>query len=109
MHQLFFYVPTSHCEQVKEALFVKGAGRIGNYDRCSWQVRGSGQYRPLAGSSPFLGSPGRLERVEEIRVEMVVADELVGEVVEALLEAHPYEEPAYGVLRIQTRDDLRAT
>jgi len=107
MHQLFFYVPVSHCEQVKKALFEKGAGRFRNYDQCSWQTLGSGQFRPLSGSEPFLGSTGRLERVDEVRVEMVVADEIVGEVVEALIEAHPYEEPAYGVFRFQTCDDLR--
>ncbi len=106
MYLLYFYVPASHCEQVKQALFAKGAGRIGAYDQCSWQTLGSGQYRPLAGSAPFLGSHGKLERVEELRVEMVVADGDLRGVVEALIEAHPYEEPAYGVVKIQTLSDL---
>lgn len=107
MHQLFFYVPESHCEEVKLALFAKGAGRFGAYDSCSWQSAGRGQFRPLPGSSPFIGSEGRVERVEEIRVEMVVPDELLGEVVAELIRVHPYEEPAYGLYRILTADDLR--
>jgi hypothetical protein len=95
MHQLCFYVPESHVESVKQAVFAAGAGRIGNYECCAWQVLGEGQFCPTAGSQPFLGSQGRLEIVREFRVELVCDDARIEAVVRALLEAHPYEEPAF--------------
>lgn len=102
MYQLYFYVPESHLERVKEAVFAAGGGLIGRYDRCAWQTEGEGQFRPLPGSSPYLGESGTLERVKEYRVELVVKEDSVREVLQALLDAHPYEEPAYGVVRIET-------
>ncbi len=99
MYVLVFYVPVAEAEGVKRALFEAGAGRIGAYQECSWQVLGEGQFRPMEGSTPFLGSKDELERVAELRVEMVVAESLIDKVVKALLEAHPYEEPAYHVLK----------
>ena len=65
MYKLCFFVPEAAAETVKEAVFEVGAGRIGNYDKCCWQVKGTGQFRPLAGSSPHLGEHGRVEKVEE--------------------------------------------
>ena len=93
--QLVFYVPAEHAEAVKDAVFAAGGGRIGNYDRCSWQTLGTGQFRPLPGSHPFLGQTGDVEPVQELRVELVVPEPALAEVVEALLAAHPYETPAY--------------
>ena len=100
MYKLGFYVPVTHLEVVKHALFAAGAGRIGNYDSCCWQVLGSGQFRPLAGSNPHLGSQGQVEQVAEWRVEMVVAPELLKAVVTALRQSHPYEEPAFDVVQL---------
>ena len=97
MHKLVFFVPESHLETVKQAVFATGAGRIGNYDSCCWQVLGQGQFRPLQGSAPFLGQQGHVETVDEYRVELVCDDGLVEDAIRALLEAHPYEEPAYDV------------
>ncbi len=96
-----FYVPASHLEEVKAAAFKAGGGRIGLYESCSWQVKGQGQFRPMAGSRPFIGSVAQLESVEEYRVEMVAVEEQIVEVVAAMKEAHPYEEPAYHVLKIE--------
>ena len=101
MYQLSFYVPASHLEAVKEAVFAAGGGRIGNYDGCCWQVQGRGQFRPLAGANPHIGSVGAPEALDEYRVELVVADDLVRAVVAALRRAHPYEEPAYAVVRLE--------
>ncbi|MGR8979006.1 MAG: NGG1p interacting factor NIF3 [Gammaproteobacteria bacterium] len=106
MYRLIFYVPESHLESVKNALFKKGAGHYHAYDRCSWQVRGEGQFRPLANSRPYLGTAGRLEKVPEYRVEMVCTDAVLKEVVKTLLCVHPYEEPAYAIVKIMTLDDL---
>ena len=101
MYKLCFFVPASHVEVVKNAVFAAGGGRIGAYDRCSWQVLGLGQFRPLDGSQPFIGEAGRVERVEEWKVELVVCDELIREVVAALKLSHPYETPAYEVWRLE--------
>ncbi|ERP31913.1 hypothetical protein [Chitinivibrio alkaliphilus] len=106
MYKLYVYVPTEYKERVKEALFSAGAGVLGNYDCCSWEVRGCGQFRPGSGSAPFLGETDRLEVVEEYRVETLVAQEHVATVMEALFESHPYEEPAYEFVRILQKDDL---
>lgn len=100
MHKLCFYVPPSHLEAVKAAVFAAGAGRIGDYDQCCWQVLGEGQFRPLTGSQPFVGALERTERVAEYRVEMVCADALIATVVSALKAAHPYEEPAFDLYRV---------
>lgn len=100
MYKLCFYVPESHLEVVKTALFAAGAGKIGDYDSCCWQVLGQGQFRPLSGSDPFIGQQGKVEVVDEYRVEMVCVEDLIHTVVAALKEAHPYEEPAFDVVRV---------
>lgn len=101
MHKLTVYVPESHLEPVKDALFAAGAGRYAAYDRCCWQVLGQGQFRPLEGSVPFVGQRGVEERVPEYRVEMLCGDERVAAVTAALRAAHPYEEPAFDFVRIR--------
>lgn len=100
MYKLCFYVPPSHLEAVKAAVFAAGAGRIGHYDNCCWQVLGEGQFRALAGSRPYVGRRDQTERVAECRVEMVCDDARVTDVVKALKAAHPYEEPAFDLHRI---------
>ena len=100
MYKLVIYVPESHLEAVKSALFAAGAGRMGDYDSCAWQVLGQGQFRPLEGSQPYLGQQGQVEHVPEYRVELVCADECINDVLSALRRAHPYEEPAYDVWRL---------
>lgn len=100
MYKLVFFVPDSHLEQVKAAVFAAGAGRIGNYDQCCWQIIGQGQFRPLSDAKPYLGQPNQLEVLPEYRVEMVCADEYIREVVAALRAVHPYEEPAFDVWRL---------
>ena len=102
MYKLVFFVPPSHLEDVKDAVFAAGAGKMGNYDQCAWQTLGVGQFRPLSGSDAFIGERGRLEEVEEYRVELVCADALIAGVVYALKRAHPYEEPAYEVIRLES-------
>ncbi|GGE78980.1 hypothetical protein GCM10011533_34120 [Streptosporangium jomthongense] len=101
MYKICYFVPETHLENTKKALFDVGAGRIGDYDSCAWQCRGQGQFRPLAGSDPFLGKSGELETVEEFKVELVCRDDLIEEAVAALKSAHPYEEPAYEIYRLE--------
>lgn len=100
MYKIVFFVPESHLETVKSAVFAAGAGRIGHYDACCWQVPGQGQFKPLSGSQPFIGNLNELEVVSEYRVEMVCGDEYIHAAVDALRHAHPYEEPAFDVWRL---------
>lgn len=101
MYKLSFFVPDENLEQVKAAVFGTGAGRIGNYDCCCWQVLGQGQFRPLEGSDPHIGQQGNVETVEEWKVELVCSDALIRQAVDAMKSAHPYEEPAYDVWRLE--------
>ena len=101
MYKLVFYVPVDDLEKVKSAVFSTGAGKIGEYDQCCWQVMGQGQFRPLEDSQPSIGKRHQLTKVDEYRVELVCADELVAAAVAALKKAHPYEEPAYDVWRLE--------
>ncbi|MGD8177321.1 NGG1p interacting factor NIF3 [Marinimicrobium sp. ARAG 43.8] len=100
MYKFVFFVPETHADAVKAAVFAVGAGRIGDYDRCCWQISGQGQFRPLAGSQPYLGREGAVETVNEYRVEMVCADDRIRAAISALRQAHPYEEPAYDVWKL---------
>lgn len=99
MIQLSFYVPASHLESVKQALFDAGAGRVGDYEYCAWQTPGQGQFRPLPGSDPYIGESGELTRVEEYKVELVCEEAVFTAVIAALKAAHPYETPAYSAFR----------
>lgn len=106
MYILCFYVPEADADAVKDALFAVGAGRIGNYDSCAWQTSGTGQFRPLAGSEPHIGEQDLLSHVDEFKVELVCEDHLIKTAIETLLAAHPYEEPAYHALKVQSLADL---
>lgn len=101
MYKICFYVPETHLEEVKNALFAKGAGKLGHYRCCAWQCLGEGQFMPQEGSKAFIGEQNRLEKVAEYKVELLCQDELIETVVATLKKAHPYEEPAYDVLRIE--------
>ena len=100
MYKFEFYVPVEHAEKVKSAMFAAGGGRIGDYDRCCWETLGTGQFRPLENADPFIGKTGEVETVQELKIEMVRDDHLIDAVVSALLEAHPYETPAYQYWRV---------
>ena len=100
MYKICYFVPESHLEETKTALFAAGAGRIGDYDSCCWQTLGQGQFRPQAGSNPYLGQTGKVERVAEYRVELVCEDDVVERAIAALKAEHPYEEPAYDLIKL---------
>ena len=101
MFKLVYYVPESHLEATKDAVFAVGAGRLGDYEHCCWQVKGMGQFKPLDQASPFIGQAGQLEQVEEYRVELICVESLIADALYALKQAHPYEEPAYEVTRLE--------
>ncbi|KAL8907413.1 MAG: hypothetical protein Q9171_005878 [Xanthocarpia ochracea] len=103
--KLVFFVPESALRACKTAIFAAGAGRYpgpGNYTECCWTAMGVGQFRPGDTANPNIGSVGVLEEVKEARVETVcVGEDVAKKAVEALKEAHPYEEPAYEVYRLE--------
>ena len=91
-------VPREHVDAVAEAMFEAGAGTIGAYDKCAFRLDGQGQFRPLGSAKPFIGTVGEVEKVEEARLEMVAPRSARSAVIEALKDAHPYEEPAFDIV-----------
>ena len=100
MYKLTVFIPDDALDKVKSALFAAGAGKIGNYEQCCWQVKGAGQFKPVVGSAPYIGVHDSLETVDEWRVEMVVNKSLIIEVIDALKQSHPYETPAFDVIAV---------
>jgi hypothetical protein len=95
--KLVVFVPPEAVDAVRDAVFAAGAGRIGDYERCSWYTEGTGTFLGGEGTDPTIGERGREERVPELRLETVFPEERQGDVITALRGAHPYEEPAYDV------------
>ena len=100
MKKIIFYVPLNDAGPVKEALFDVGAGCIGNYEKCSFEVRGVGQFKPLQGAKPTIGKVDQIEQVDELRVEMICEDHLLSRAISELKKSHPYEEPAIDILEL---------
>jgi len=95
LYKLVVFVPKGYENLVKEALAVNGAGGLGNYSHCFFQTGGTGNFKPLEGATPFLGSVGKVEEAEEYRIETVVTEKYLKKALSAMLKAHPYEEVAY--------------
>lgn len=103
-YKLIFFVPHPHAEVCKDAVFKTGAGSFpgGLYTRCCFQTPGTGQFLPGQGANPNIGAVGNVESVEEMKVEvMCLGKPIMKAAVEALVKAHPYEEPAYEVYRME--------
>ena len=98
--KLVVFVPPDALEPLRDALFRAGAGRIGEYERCSWYTEGTGTFLAGTTASPTLGERGREERVRELRLETVYPLDREEEIVAALRAAHPYEEPAFDLYRL---------
>jgi dinuclear metal center YbgI/SA1388 family protein len=101
LKKLVCYVPQTHHQQVLNALFAAGAGSIGSYSNSSFSSPGTGTFLPQEGTNPFIGEPGKLERVQEVRVETIVPESLQRQAVQAMLKAHPYEEAAYDLYPLE--------
>lgn len=101
MYKLIFYVPKQQAEPVKTAIFATGAGQIGHYSHCSWETEGVGQFKPLTGANPSLGEVGELEKVSELRVEILCLEANIRAAISAMKQSHPYEEVAYEVVSIE--------
>jgi dinuclear metal center YbgI/SA1388 family protein len=103
LKKLVTFCPFDHAAKVREAIFMAGAGHIGNYDCCSFNISGKGTFRAKEGADPFVGDIGKLHTEEEIRIESVFPDYLKGRILSAMIEAHPYEEVAYDVYPIENK------
>jgi dinuclear metal center YbgI/SA1388 family protein len=97
LKKLVVFVPHDHSEKVRRALFDAGAGSIGNYDQCSFNLQGMGTFRPGENSTPFEGKAGERSEVSEIRIEVIYEDQKENAVLAAMRSAHPYEEVAYDI------------
>lgn len=95
--KLVTFVPLSHEEAVRNALFEAGAGHIGSYDCCSYNLNGRGTFRPGSNTNPFVGEQGKLHMEEEVRIETICHQQAVSGVIKSLVAAHPYEEVAYDI------------
>lgn len=105
LKKIAVYTPESHTSTVRDAMFVAGAGKIGNYDSCSFNISGEGSFRANEGCKPFVGEVGELHFEKEVKIEMIFPIHLEGKVISAMLEAHPYEEVAYDIYSLTNKWD----
>ena len=103
MYKLIFYVPVDACDAVKKAIFKTGAGALGNYSDCCWQVLGNSEFIPGNDAKPHIGKANKAEVVAEFRVEILCTNENIEQAVKALIETHPYEKPAFEVYHPEDR------
>jgi dinuclear metal center YbgI/SA1388 family protein len=101
LYKLVTYTPSNKTDMVMQALFTAGAGHIGNYADCSFTHEGVGSFRGLKGTNPFVGETGKRHFEKENKIEVVVPKHLKSSVVDALLKAHPYEEVAYDLYKLE--------
>ena len=101
LKKLYSFVPVEHAEALRAALFNAGGGHIGNYSQCSFNMEGLGTFKGEEGTHPFAGIAGRLHHEKEIKVEVIFPAWLEQKIIQALIAAHPYEEPAYDVIRLE--------
>lgn len=100
-YKLVVYVPETHSEKLREAMGNAGAGVIGNYTHCTFTIKGTGRFKPGVGANPTIGEVGKLEEVEEERIETVCEGDKLDAVLKAICDVHPYEEPATDVYPIE--------
>jgi hypothetical protein len=96
--KLYVYIPKEHVQKVRDAIFKAGAGRIGNYSECSFNLPGTGTFKAEEGTDPFVGEVGKMHEEEEVKSEIIFPGYLRNKIVAAMTEAHPYEEVAYDII-----------
>lgn len=106
LKKLVVFVPESHGEIVREALGNAGAGFIGNYSHCSFSGGGTGRFMPGVDTNPFIGKPGQIEAINEVRIETIVPEPLIKKAVTAMIKAHPYEEVAYDIYPLENKGEM---
>ena len=103
LYKIVVYVPKTHEDKVREALGKSGAGHIGNYSDCTFNTDGKGTFRPLEGTNPFIGELDKLEVVDEVKIETIVTQRILGGVISSMIKAHPYEEVAYDLYKLENK------
>lgn len=106
MLKIIVFVPLTHVNIVRQAIGDAGGGKIGNYSHCSFSLNGIGRFKPLEGAHPAIGEVGKLEEVEEERIEFVCERAIAKSVIEALKKVHPYEEVAMDVYSLVSEEEL---
>jgi dinuclear metal center YbgI/SA1388 family protein len=101
LSKLVVYVPHDQVEHVRNVMFESGSGNIGDYSDCSFELEGDGSFRPGDNTNPAVGEIGKREIVKETRIEVLVSNHSIGQVVQGMIKAHPYEEVAYDVIPIK--------
>jgi len=104
--KIVVFVPKTHTDIVRKALGDAGAGKIGNYDYCSYSVDGVGRFKPQEGANPTIGEVGKFEEVTEERIECVCERAKAKEVIKAMKKVHPYEEVAFDIYPLISEDEL---
>lgn len=103
LFKVIVFTPVDYAQQVVDALSDAGAGHIGNYSHCTFQAPGQGTFKPLEGTDPFIGTQDKIEHVEELKIETIVPENILHDVIEQMIEAHPYEEVAYDIFPLQNK------
>jgi dinuclear metal center YbgI/SA1388 family protein len=106
LKKLVVFVPASHAEEIRNVLGKAGAGFIGNYSHCTFSTSGTGRFLPGENTNPFVGHPGQLEEVDEIRIETIIPEPLLKKAITAMIKAHPYEEVAYDVYPTENKGEV---
>jgi hypothetical protein len=102
MYKVVVFIPVANANEMRQVIGDAGGGKIGNYSHCSFSTRGTGRFKPLEGAKPAIGEVGKLEEVEEERIEFVCLEEKLDTVLAAIRKAHPYEEPAIDVWSLRS-------
>ncbi|KHF41867.1 Nif3-like dinuclear metal center hexameric protein [Halalkalibacter okhensis] len=106
LKKMVVFVPETHALQVREAIGQAGAGHIGNYSHCTFNTIGKGMFQPEEGTNPFIGEKGRIEVVDEVKIESIIPSHLQNKVIRAMLKAHPYEEPAFDLYPLDNKGEV---
>ena len=104
--KIVVFVPKTHTNIVRQAMGDAGAGKIGNYSHCSYSIEGKGRFLPLEGAHPAIGSVGKMEEVEEERIECECDRSKAKEIITAMRKIHPYEEVAFDIYPLISEEDL---
>lgn len=100
-YKIVVFAPLTHADKLRMVMGGAGAGIIGNYSHCTFSIRGVGRSKPTEGANPRIGEIGKLEEIEEERIETVCSEENLNAVLQAIKDAHPYEEPATDVYLLE--------
>ena len=106
LYKIAVYVPVSHEDSVREVMTNSDAGNIGNYSDCTFNIKGTGTFKPRGGSNPFIGTSELLEKVEEVKIESICKQKNLNKIISNMIKAHPYEEVAYDIYKLENKGEV---